>query len=56
MLERWIEGPWWAWMSDNWPVIPVAALVLALAWVTWWEFGRVDEIERSRREEVDDEQ
>ncbi len=54
MTERLMEGPLWAWMSENWPVIPVGVIVLVLVYVTMREFARIDESERGREEDVDD--
>lgn len=54
MVERLFGAPAGAWWGENWPVIPVAALVVALVWVTWWEFVRIDEVERDRDEDFDD--
>ncbi len=56
MMERLIEGPLWAWVWENGPWLLAGVLVLVVVCVPWWECMRIDESERGREEEVEDEQ
>ncbi len=49
-----IEGL--AWVCENGPWLLAGVLVLVVVCVPWWECMRIDESERGREEELDDEQ
>ncbi|MBA7539656.1 hypothetical protein ES705_31936 [subsurface metagenome] len=56
MIERLMDAEVWTWACEIGVVGLVVVLVLIVAYVTYREFVTIDEAERGREEEVDDEQ
>ncbi len=52
LIEAWFRGP----MLDNWPWVVGAVPLLILAYVVHREVVRIEESERGREEDLDDEQ